>query len=238
MYDLTVIIPTFNECDNVAPMVAVLEKALQGRAWEAVFVDDDSPDGTADAVRAIAEGNARIRVLHRTGRRGLAGACIEGILSSSARFCAVIDADLQHDETRLPVMLDLFLTNPLLDLAVGSRKVQGGSAAGGFSAIRGCGSNYATALARRALGLTVTDPMSGFFMVRRTAFTPIAPQLQDAGFKILADMLAVAKGKWHVVEVPYEFRSRQFGTSKMDRAVALEFLGLLVARKTGGLECF
>ena len=235
MYDLTVVIPTFNEHDNVAPMVDLLTSALQGHAWEAVFVDDDSPDGTADAVRAIAETRANIRVLHRTGRRGLAGACIEGILSSSARLCAVIDADLQHDETRLAVMLDQFTQTPTLDLVVASRKLDGGSSAGGFSALRNWGSDQATTLTRRALGITVTDPMSGFFMVRRSSFMAVAPQLQVAGFKILADMLAVSTGRWQVAEIPYTFRQRQFGTSKMDRTVALEFLGLLVARKTGGL---
>jgi dolichol-phosphate mannosyltransferase len=233
MYDLTVVIPTFNERDNVAPLVALLTQALQGRAWEAVFVDDDSPDGTADAVRAIAEGQPNIRVLHRKGRRGLAGACIEGILSSSARLCAVMDADLQHDEACLPVMMDQMVDG--VDLVVASRKVEGGSAEGGFSALRAWGSEGATRLTRRALGITVSDPMSGFFMVRRSRFVEIAPQLQVAGFKILADMLAVTRGAWRVVEIPYQFRERQFGDSKMDSTVALEFLGLLVARKTGGL---
>ena len=235
MYDLTVVIPTFNEAENVAPMVALLTSTLQGRAWEAVFVDDDSPDGTADAVRTIAALRPNIRVLHRKGRRGLAGACIEGILSSSARLCAVIDADLQHDETRLPVMMNLMDQDPPLDLVVASRKVDGGSASGGFSAFRAWASDRATTLTRRALGITVSDPMSGFFMVRRSTFMTAAPQLQVAGFKILADMLAVSKGRWHVAEIPYTFRQRQFGTSKMDSTVALEFLGLLVARKTGGL---
>lgn len=234
MYDLTVVIPTFNERDNVAPMVELLTRALQGRAWEAVFVDDDSPDGTADAVRAIALTHANIRVLHRTGRRGLAGACIEGILSSTATLCAVMDADLQHDETRLPVMMDLLQAGGL-DLVVASRKVEGGSAEAGFSAARHWASDQATRLTRRALRITISDPMSGFFMLRRQSFMAVAPQLQVAGFKILADMLAVTQGAWRVQEIPYQFRERQHGQSKMDSAVALEFLGLLVARKTGGL---
>ena len=235
MFDLTIVIPTYNERDNVAPMVDLLTRALQGRAWEAVFVDDDSPDGTADAVRAIAATRPNIRVLHRTGRRGLAGACIEGILSSTAGLCAVIDADLQHDETRLPVMLDQFDQTPGLDLVIASRKVGGGSAEGGFSAFRSWSSDRATNLTQRALGITVSDPMSGFFMVRRSSFMRLASQLQATGFKILADMLAISRDRWRVAEIPYTFRPRQFGTSKMDRTVALEFLGLLIARKTGGL---
>ncbi|MEO8243128.1 MAG: polyprenol monophosphomannose synthase [bacterium] len=235
MYELTVVIPTFNECENVVPMVALLTKALQGRAWEAVFVDDDSPDGTADAVRAIGEIHANIRVLQRTGRRGLAGACIEGILSSTATYCAVIDADLQHDESRLPVMLDRLAEDAELDLVVGSRKVEGGDSATGFSALRKWGSDRATNLTRRALGISVTDPMSGFFMLRRSSFIAVSRDLQVTGFKILADMLAVSGGGWKVEEVPYSFRQRQFGDSKMDSAVALEFLGLLIARKLGGV---
>ena len=163
-----------------------------------------------------------------------AGACIEGILSSSARLCAVIDADLQHDETRLPVMLAQFQAEEL-DLVVASRKVDGGSAELGFSALRAWGSDQATRLTRRALGITVSDPMSGYFMLRRSSFMAVAPQLQVSGFKILADLLAVTRGRWQVVEIPYQFRERRHGLSKMDRTVALEFLGLLVARKTGGL---
>lgn len=235
MFDLTVVVPTFNERDNIGPLVDLLTKALDGRSWEVVFVDDDSPDGTADVVRAIAEARPDVRVLHRTGRRGLAGACIEGILSSSARYCAVMDADLQHDETRLPVMLDLLLADPKLDLVIASRNIEGGDSTEGFSATRKWGSDAATALTKRALNITASDPMSGFFMVRRASFATVSQQLQVAGFKLLADLLSASKGKWTVAEVPYQFRQRQFGTSKMDRAVALEFLGLLIVRMTGGL---
>ncbi|MGV8986387.1 MAG: glycosyltransferase [Cypionkella sp.] len=235
MLDLTVVVPTFNERENVGPLLDLLQAALVGRSWEVIFVDDDSPDQTADAVLKLAETRPNVRLLHRTGRRGLAGACIEGILSSSARFCAVIDADLQHDETKLPAMLDLLLTDPQLDLVIGSRNIEGGQATAGFSAKRKWGSDRATALTKRALKITASDPMSGFFMVRRTSFATVSDQLQVAGFKLLADLLSASKGKWKVSEVAYHFRQRQFGTSKMDRAVALEFLGLLVARKTGGL---
>ena len=235
MFDLTVVVPTFNERDNIGPLVDLLTKALEGRSWEAVFVDDDSPDNTADVVRAIAETRPNVRVLHRTGRRGLAGACIEGVLSSSARFCAVMDADLQHDETKLTSMLELLAADPALDLVIASRNIEGGAASDGFSATRKWGSDWATALTKRALKITASDPMSGFFMVRRASFATVSHQLQVAGFKLLADLLSASKGQWKVAEVPYQFRQRQFGESKMDRAVALEFLGLLIARKTGGV---
>lgn len=231
---LTVVVPTYNERDNVRPMVGLLDKALKGIDWEVVFVDDDSPDGTAEEVRAVSQERAGVRVLHRIGRRGLAGACIEGMLSSAAPLVAVIDADLQHDETKLAEMYRLFDGDAALDLVIGSRNTEGGSAGTGLSAVRKWGSDVATSLAQRFLKITATDPMSGFFMLRRTSFNEIVVGLQTQGFKILADMLAAARGRWKVAEVPYTFRERQHGESKMDSAVTLEFLGLIASRMTGG----
>ena len=99
--ELTVVIPTFKERDNVEQILARLRIALAGYDWEVIFVDDDSPDGTAELVRTIGERDRRVRCIRRIGRRGLAGACIEGMLTSQARYVAVMDADLQHDETIL-----------------------------------------------------------------------------------------------------------------------------------------
>src|SRR6202166_5463324 len=104
---LSVVVPTFNERDNVTVLFRRLEAALAGVAWEVIFVDDNSPDGTWDVVRGLARQDSRVRCIRRIGRRGLSGACIEGILASSAPCAAVIDADLQHDETQLPKMLGL-----------------------------------------------------------------------------------------------------------------------------------
>lgn len=232
--ELTVVIPTFKERANIRPLYALLTKALAGRTWEAVYVDDDSPDGTADEVRALAGEETNVRLIHRVGRRGLAGACIEGMLSSIAQNVAVIDADLQHDETRLPVMLDMLTADPALDIVIGSRHVEGGSATGGLSAVRAWGSGVATRMAQRALRITASDPMSGFFMLRRQSFHQVVTDLHVEGFKILADMLAASRGRWKQAEVGYEFRQRHAGESKMDSAVALEFLGLLISRLTGG----
>src|SRR5690606_33505045 len=128
-------IPVFREAANVAPLVARLDAALAGLAWEAVFVDDDSPDGTAAAARAIAATDPRVRCIRRIGRRGLASACMEGFLSVSAPFVAVMDGDLQHDETILPALLAAVEGGA--DIAIGSRHVAGGAAEGGFSAARG-----------------------------------------------------------------------------------------------------
>lgn len=230
---LTVVVPCYNERDNIRPMVNMLEAALHDIPWEVVFVDDDSPDGTADEVRALAADKPNVRVLHRIGRRGLAGACIEGILSSTAPLAAVIDGDLQHDETKLRDMFEAF-KDPDMDLAVGSRNVEGGSSGTGLSSVRQWGSDVATSMAKNALKITASDPMSGFFMVRRESFNAVVLGLQTQGFKILVDLLSASKGKWKITEVPYTFRERQHGESKMDSAVTLEFLGLLVSRFTGG----
>ena len=233
--ELSVIVPTFNERENIRPLVALLDRALRGIRWEVVFVDDDSPDGTAREVRALGRERSDVRVIHRIGRRGLAGACIEGILSSVAPVVAVMDADLQHDETKLAEMFARMRNDPELDLVIGSRNAECGSAGAGLSALRKKGSDLATGLARRALRITASDPMSGFFMVRRQSFNTVVLDLQQQGFKILADMLSASRGRWKVAEIGYTFRERRHGTSKMDSAVTLEFLGLLMVRLTGGL---
>lgn len=232
---LTIVVPTFNEKDNIRPLVDLIAKAMADVPYEVIFVDDDSPDGTAEEVRAVGKAQPNIRVIHRVGRRGLSGACIEGILSSSAPISAVMDCDLQHDETRLPVMLEKLKSDPTLDLVIGSRNVDGGSTGDGLSRVRKWGSDVATNLTTKMLRITASDPMSGFFMVRRVRVNEIVTELQTEGFKILADMLSASRGHWNVAEVPFTFRKRLHGESKMDSAVALEFLGLLLARSTGGL---
>jgi dolichol-phosphate mannosyltransferase len=230
---LTVVVPTFNERGNVAELVRRLDLALAGIAWEAVFVDDNSPDGTATAVKAIAAQDPRIRCLRRVGRRGLAGACIEGILSSAAPFVAVIDADLQHDEKVLPAMLAKLAADEA-DLVAATRYVTGGSAAS-FGRGRGVISQVATRLTQRLVGTPLSDPMSGFFMIRRARFDEIAPRLSPAGFKILLDIAATAGSKLRIAEQPYSFGERFDGESKFNAQIGVEFLGLLLAKMTGDL---
>jgi dolichol-phosphate mannosyltransferase len=227
---LSVVVPTFNERDNVTKLYRKLEATLDGIAWEVVFVDDNSPDGTWDVVRALARQDGRVRCIRRIGRRGLSGACIEGILASSAPYAAVMDADLQHDETQLPKMLSL-LQSGQAELVVGSRYIEGGSA-DSFNRSRAGASALATEVAKRALGVAIADPMSGFFMIRRDRFEQLAPQLSTQGFKILLDIVATAHGDLKTVEVPYTFGSRLHGESKLDSMVALDFLGLVLAKFT------
>jgi dolichol-phosphate mannosyltransferase len=227
---LSVVVPTFNERDNVTTLFRRLETALTGIAWEVVFVDDNSPDGTWDVVRGLARQDSRVRCIRRIGRRGLSGACIEGILATSAPCAAVIDADLQHDETQLPKMLALLQTDNI-DLVVGSRYVEGGSA-DSFNKQRAGASQLATEVARRVLRVEIADPMSGFFMIRRDRFEQLAPQLSTQGFKILLDIVATAQGELRIKEIPYSFGSRLHGESKLDSMVALDFLGLVLAKLT------
>jgi dolichol-phosphate mannosyltransferase len=227
---LSVVVPTFNERDNVGTLYRKLEAALAGVAWEVIFVDDNSPDATWDVVRGLARQDSRVRCIRRIGRRGLSGACIEGILASSAPCAAVIDADLQHDETQLPKMLAL-LQSGQAELVVGSRYVAGGSA-DSFNRQRAGASALATGLAKRVLRVSIADPMSGFFMIRRDRFEQLAPQLSTQGFKILLDIVATARGELRVVEIPYSFGARLHGESKLDSMVALDFVGLVLAKLT------
>jgi dolichol-phosphate mannosyltransferase len=228
--EVSVVVPTFNEHGNVTRLYQKLEATLGGMGWEVIFVDDNSPDGTWEVVRALARADRRVRCIRRIGRRGLSGACIEGILASSAPFAAVIDADLQHDETQLPKMLSL-LRSGQADLVVGSRYVKGGSAES-FDPGRAGASALATEVAKRVLNVSVADPMSGFFMIRRDRFEQLAPQLSTQGFKILLDIIATAEGNLRTVEVPYTFGRRLHGESKLDSMVALDFLGLVLAKFT------
>src|SRR3954471_21252472 len=186
--EISVVVPTFNERDNVTTLYQRLAATFGATPWEGVFVDDNSPDGTWQVVRDLAREDGRVRCIRRIGRRGLSGACIEGILAASAPFAAVIDADLQHDETQLPKMLAL-LQSGQAELVIGSRYIEGGSA-DSFDKQRAGASALATGVAKRALGIKIADPMSGFFMIRRDRFEQLAPQLSTQGFKILLDLIA------------------------------------------------
>jgi dolichol-phosphate mannosyltransferase len=228
--ELSVVVPTFNERDNVTVLYRRLAAVLAGISWEVIFVDDNSPDGTWEVVRRLAQQDSRVRCIRRIGRRGLSGACIEGMLASSAPYAAVIDADLQHDEAQLPKMLSL-LSGGQAELVVGSRYIEGYKAEG-FDKQRAGASALATEVAKQVLGVKIADPMSGFFMIRRDRFEQLAPKLSVHGFKILLDIVASARGDLRAIEIPYTFGSRQHGESKLDSMVALDFLGLVLAKLT------
>jgi dolichol-phosphate mannosyltransferase len=201
--ELAVVIPTFNERENIAALISALEKALAGREWEAVFVDDHSPDGTAEYVRNLASTNRRIRVLERIGRHGLSSACIEGMLATPARYIAVMDADMQHDESILPKLLERIRLEHF-DVVVASRNAPGGSM-GEFSGRRARLSSFGARISRWVCRCDISDPMSGFFMVKRSFFESIAPRLTGTGFKLLVDLLASSPAPVRVGEVPSIF---------------------------------
>jgi len=231
--ELTLVIPTFNERTNIRPLIDKLDAALAGVEWEAVFVDDDSPDGTADYVRSIARTDPRIRCIQRIGRRGLSSACIEGMASSSAPYLAVMDADLQHDETLLLRMLEV-LRKGNTDLVIASRYISGGGV-GNWDETRKFISRFATRLSQVLMKTHVSDPMSGFFMVRNDRFWDAVRNMSGRGFKILMDLMASSQHSLAIVELPFTFRPRHSGESKLDSMVAMEHLLLLLDKAVGWL---
>jgi len=229
--ELTVVIPTLNERDNVPLVVERLNRVLADVAWEAIFVDDDSPDGTADVVRRLAREQGNIRCLQRIGRRGLSSACIEGILASAAPYVAVMDGDLQHDETLLPEMLARIKAEHL-DIVVASRYAADGTV-GEWQRSRVAVSNFATKLSRLVVKANLSDPMSGFFIIERAAFTGAMRRLSGQGFKILLDLFASTPRPFAFAEQPLTFRQRLHGESKLDTLVAWEYLMLLLQKLIG-----
>ena len=228
---VSIVVPTFNESQNVQEFLRRLEATLGATGWEVIFVDDDSPDKTASVVRDIARADPRVRCLQRIGRRGLSSACIEGMLATSAVTIAVMDADLQHDETILPKML-AEIEQGGADVVVGTRYGTGGST-GDWNESRKAMSRLATTASRTILKQPVSDPMSGFFMLQRKILDSTVHNLSGLGFKILLDILASAKTPLRVAEVPYRFRDRFAGESKLDEMVIWEY-GMLLADKTVG----
>ncbi|HQY59062.1 MAG: glycosyltransferase family 2 protein [Nitrospira sp.] len=229
--ELSIIVPTFNERDNIVRLVDLLEQCLGGMQWELIVVDDDSPDRTAEVVRNLACADHRVRCLQRIGRRGLSSACIEGMLSSSAPFVAVMDGDLQHDERILPEMLR-WLKQDGYDVVIGSRYVAGGSL-GDWNRLRVLTSKWATRVSRSLVPAELTDPMSGFFALRREVFEQLVRHTSGLGFKLLLDFFASSPRPLRFKEVPYEFRTRQFGESKVDSQVVWDYFMLLLDKSIG-----
>lgn len=237
---LAIIVPTFNERENVVSLFDLVTKAMGDIPFEFIVVDDNSPDGTARVVKELARRHSNVRCIHRIGRRGLSSAVIEGISASAAPYFAVIDADHQHDERILPQMLDKALGGD--HVVVGTRYAGAGAVGDGLSKTREAGSRLATQLSGLVTGKSLSDPMSGFFLMRRDIFDEIAPRLSNEGFKILLDII-VSAGRHRakngeellIGEVPYTFRPRNAGESKMSSIVVVQFLGLVLSKLTGGL---
>ncbi|MCX6974601.1 MAG: glycosyltransferase family 2 protein [Verrucomicrobia bacterium] len=233
MFKISVIIPAYNERENIPIVVERLEALLVDRKWEAVFVDDDSRDGSLEVLMDLARTKSNVRFIRRIGRRGLASACLEGMASSAADVFAVMDCDLQHDETILPKMLAAFEEDPDLELAVGTRYAGEGGGVGNWSKARVFISRFATNLGSLARKTELSDPMSGFFAIRRDVFEQTVRQMTGKGFKILLDMVLSAGRPLKTREFSYEFRTRQHGESKLDIVVGFEYLYLLADKIFG-----
>jgi dolichol-phosphate mannosyltransferase len=231
--ELAVVVPTYNEAGNVAELVRRVGAVLDGIDWEIVFVDDDSPDETWRVAREMARADRRVRVLQRVGRRGLSSACIEGMLATAAPYVAVIDGDLQHDERLLPEMLRTLRAEGL-DVVVGSRYVAGGGV-GQWEAHRHRMSRLAGAIGRRIVKADLKDPMSGFFMIRSDLLQQCVHSLSGVGFKILLDLFASCPQPPRFKELPYQFRQREVGDSKLDNAVLWEYLLMVLQKAVGPL---
>jgi dolichol-phosphate mannosyltransferase len=228
---LSIVVPTYKESKNISLLFERITAALDGAPWEMIVVDDDSPDGTADVAFGIAANDNRLRCLRRVNRSGLAGAVIEGWMSSSADLVAVIDGDLQHDESILLAMYQV-LAKGAGDLAIGTRVRD--ASEGALPPARQRLSDLGAWFFRQIAGASVSDPMSGFFMIRREIVTRLAPRLSPDGFKILVDVILSAGGGLNIVEVPYAFRKRHAGESKLTPLVGIDFLGLVVHHATAG----
>jgi len=229
--EVAVVVPTLNEAANVERLIEKLSIVLAGRGWEILFVDDNSSDGTSDLVRRIGRTSRHVRIVQRVGRRGLSSAVIEGMLATAAPVIAVMDGDLQHDESTLPRLIDAVMTGDT-DIAVGTRYVAGGGT-GDWDKGRVRMSRLATRAGQIALGTDVSDPMSGFFAVRRDAFERALPRLSGIGFKILIDILASSPTALRVAEIPYHFRTREAGESKIGMRVIAEYAELIADKTVG-----
>ena len=228
--ELSVIVPTYNESENIAALVKLLRQSLDGIQWEVIFVDDNSPDHTSRVVRDIAQQDEHVRCLQRIGRRGLSSAVIEGMLASSSTYLAVMDADMQHDETLLPIMLQQLKQE--YDLVIGSRYIDNDST-GTMPEHRVRISRVATLIGNLVLKHQLSDPMSGFFMLKRELFERVLPKLSGKGFKILVDIVASSPQGTYIDELPYHMKKREFGDSKLSAIVVWEFFSLLVNKLFG-----
>ena len=228
---LSIVIPTYNEKDNIFKLLEKLKKVLKSINHEIIFVDDNSPDGTSAVIKDCMKKSSKIRLIHRIGRKGLAGAVIEGVFAANADLVAVMDCDLQHDETKLLDMINLFSKNKSLDIVIGSRFTETGEISEkAFSKMRELGSKATTLIIKKVLNIASTDPLSGFFMVKKESFLKSSENLQTQGFKVLADFLATSGKHIEIKEIGYSFKNRIAGESKMSFITALELIGLVLSQ--------
>ncbi|MFA6092520.1 MAG: polyprenol monophosphomannose synthase [Elusimicrobiota bacterium] len=232
---LSVVIPTYNEAENVPVLVGRILSCLSGIPHEIIVADDDSPDGTWRVAEELSRKHPEVRCLRRTRDRGLYPAVAEAFSMAKGRYMAVLDADLQHDESKLPVMLECARAQGL-QLVVGSRHAQGGGIEG-WNRARRLISRMANGSCGALLRRGCSDLMSGFFLVERQAYERAVGRLRPKGFKILMDLLQNLPADARVGEVGYVFRPREQGHSKLNMRVAVDFaagLGALLSDRIRG----
>jgi dolichol-phosphate mannosyltransferase len=231
----SIILPTFNERESLPSTLASVRDAMSGRIdWEVIVVDDDSADRTWELAQELAAVEPRIRVYRRMDRKGLSSAIFDGFSLGAGTRLLVMDADLQHDSSKVPTLLAALDAAPL---AIGTRYGALGSV-GTWALHRHGLSRLATMASKFALGIQVSDPMSGFFALRKEDFVRIAPKLNPRGYKILMEIIHVMRPP-NVREVPYVFAARRAGSSKLSLRVAFEFalsLTELVSRRMIGAQ--
>ena len=230
---ISLIVPTFNEKSNLSPLLDRIEENLSGLDWEVIVVDDNSSDGTHEEAFRLSQLDSRVRLILRLADRGLARASIQGMLSAKGNILCIMDGDGQHDPKYIPRMIERLLTDNL-DIVSASRKLDEITDPHSLSFLRQKISRFGNFLGSRVIGRRLSDPLTGFFMIKRDAFMRLAPGLSDPGFKLLLDILSSDRHLKHA-ELPFDFGTRMSGVSKLDSYVAWQFLTFLLSKATGSL---
>jgi dolichol-phosphate mannosyltransferase len=222
---VSIIIPTWNERENIGPLIDGIRKAMAPAEFEVVVVDDASTDGTGAAVNDEARRHSNIRAVHRPAKMGLSSAVLDGAARSTGRVVVMMDGDLSHDPGLLRLLIRQIHAGS--DVAIGSRYVQGGRLTG-WPLHRRLGSLVFTWSARTLFRLRVRDPLSGFAAFRREVLETLPTRFSGPGFKLLLEVLAT-QPSLRVSEVPITFVDRARGKSKLGASEMREF-GLLCCR--------
>jgi dolichol-phosphate mannosyltransferase len=222
---VSIIIPTYNESQNILEVLKSIEEHLPANTTaQAIVVDDNSPDGTGKLVEDYLQNvkkiaNYTIDVIHRKTKEGLSSAILKGIQYATGNTIVVMDSDLSHPPSLLPKMLDA-LKHPKCDIVIASRYVRGGSI-DGWTLRRKLISKTATLIAKRGLGINAKDPMSGFFAFKKQIIEGL--KFDAIGYKMLLEILVKAKNI-SVLEIPYTFTNRKFGSSKLDSKAITDYI--------------
>jgi len=232
MTTFSLILPTYNESENIQKLIPILFELFSKENIEAeiIVVDDDSPDLTWKVAMQLSEIYPSLHVIRRFHNKGLSSAVLAGMEVAKGKYLGVMDSDFQHDEKILPKMIKALEE---YEIVVGSRVVEEGGYRD-WGLVRKLMSQFATFLAKLILPIQVQDPLSGFFVLRREVYEEVSPLVNPRGFKILLEFLA-RKRKLKVKEIGYIFRNRLAGQTKMSRAVIQDYLIALLEIRFGNI---